>query len=85
MAPVAHSVDLGWNASTSVVTGYNVYRGTTSGGPYSKLNSTVQVPLNYTDSSVQSGLTYFYVITAVDSQGMESAKSNEVVATIPTP
>src|SRR5207248_11624397 len=39
-APVAHSVDLAWSASTSVVAGYNVYRGSTSGGPYTKINST---------------------------------------------
>ncbi|MCI0349769.1 MAG: choice-of-anchor D domain-containing protein [Acidobacteriales bacterium] len=83
--PVAHSVDLYWNASTSVVSGYNVYRSTQTGGPYSRVNGTLQIAANYTDSSVQSGLRYFYVVRAVDSQGRESANSNEVTAAIPTP
>ena len=84
-APVAHSVDLAWTASTSTVSGYNIYRGTLSGGPYTKINSGLQAGTSYTDSSVQSGLNYFYVVTAVDSQGRESVNSNEVTATIPTP
>jgi Abnormal spindle-like microcephaly-assoc'd, ASPM-SPD-2-Hydin len=32
--PSAHSVSLFWSPSPSSVVGYNVYRGTTSGGPY---------------------------------------------------
>jgi len=80
-----HRVGLSWAASTSTVAGYNVYRGTTSGGPYSKLNSQTIVSTSYTDSTVASGRTYFYVTTAVTSSGSESAKSNEVRAVIPTP
>src|ERR1035437_6446880 len=63
---VTHSVTLLWNPSTSVVTSYNVYRGTASGGPYGKLASLLLVT-HYTDMSVQSGTTYFYVTTAVDA------------------
>src|SRR5262249_40248929 len=38
--PAQHSVGLSWNASTSQnITGYNVYRGGKSGGPYGKINS----------------------------------------------
>jgi hypothetical protein len=84
-APVQHFVDLSWNASTSVVVGYNVYRSTTSGGPYTKLNSALVPTTAYTDSSVQSGLTYFYVVTAVDSGGRESFNSNQTTAAIPSP
>jgi fibronectin type 3 domain-containing protein len=76
-------VALTWNASTSTVVGYNVYRGTVSGGPYAKINSSLVAALNYTDSSVQSGTTYHYVTTAVDSSGNESVFSNEVSAAIP--
>jgi fibronectin type 3 domain-containing protein len=79
-------VDLSWVGSTSSgVVGYYVYRGTVSGGPYSKLNSTPAPTTNYTDTSVQSGVTYYYVVTAVDNKGMESAYSNQSMATIPTP
>jgi len=83
VAPVQHSVALTWNASPSTVAGYNVYRGTVSGGPYAKINSSLVAVLNYTDSTVQSGITYYYVTTAVDSSGNESVFSNEVPATIP--
>ncbi len=80
---VPHSVALTWNASTSTVAGYNVYRSTVSGGPYAKINSSLVAALNYTDSTVQSGTTYYYVTTAVDSGGNESVFSNQVSATIP--
>jgi hypothetical protein len=85
IVPLPHSVDLAWTGSTSVVSGYNIYRGSQSGGPYTKLNSMLQPATNYTDPSVQSGLTYFYVVTAVDGAGAESANSNEATAVIPVP
>jgi hypothetical protein len=84
-APVQHTVDLSWAASTSTVAGYNVYRGTQSGGPYVKLNSTSQPGTSYGDSTVQSGSTYYYVVTSVDGSSVESAYSNQVTAVIPTP
>jgi hypothetical protein len=83
VAPVQHSVDLSWTASTSAVSGYNVYRGTVSGGPYTKINSSLITTLTYTDTTVQSGTTYYYVATAVDSNGDESVNSNEASASIP--
>jgi hypothetical protein len=82
--PGSHSVTLNWAASTSVVAGYNVYRSTTSGGPYAKLNSTLITTTQYADSTVQAGQTYFYVVTSVDSSSVQSAFSNAVSATIPT-
>jgi len=83
--PVAHSVTLSWTASVSTVAGYNVYRSSVSGGPYTKLNSSLVTTLSYTDSTVQAGQTYFYVVTSVDTSGVESADSSEVSTTIPTP
>jgi hypothetical protein len=83
VSPVQHSVALAWNASTSTVAGYNVYRGTVTGGAYAKINSSLVAALDYTDSTVQSGTTYYYVTTAVDSGGNESVFSNEVSAAIP--
>ena len=74
---------LSWTASTSTVSGYNVYRSTTSGGGYTKLNSSLVANVNYTDSGVQNATTYYYVTTAVDSSGDESAYSNEASAVIP--
>jgi uncharacterized repeat protein (TIGR03803 family) len=80
----AHSVFLSWDASSSQdVIGYNAYRGTNSGGPYTKLNSSLIPSTSYTDQTVLSGYTYYYVTTAIDSQGLESAYSNQAVATVP--
>jgi len=40
---------LTWTASTSTVSGYNVYRGTATGGPYAKINPSLVTTLTYTD------------------------------------
>ena len=78
-----HSVQLTWHASTSSVVGYNIYRSTTSGGPYVKINASLVTPLAYNDGTVVSSTTYYYVTTSVDSTGIESVYSNQAVASIP--
>jgi len=82
---IQHSADLSWDPSPSTVLGYNVYRGTTPGGPYTKINSSLDSSTLYTDSTVQSGRTYYYVSTAVDATGMESGYSNQLQMVIPSP
>jgi hypothetical protein len=78
------TVALGWTASTSSVIGYNVYRGTATGGPYSsRLTSSPVASTQFTDSAVQSGQTYYYVVTSVDSSDAESVYSGQATATIP--
>lgn len=85
-APASHSVDLLWNASTSPdVVGYNIYRGGISGGPYSAINTVLDASVTYTDSFVNAGQSYYYVVTAVDGSGLESGYSNEAKAVIPSP
>jgi fibronectin type 3 domain-containing protein len=82
----AHLATLSWNASTSPVNGYFIYRGTSSGGPYTTLNpSSLDPTTTYTDPSVQAGQSYYYLVKAVDSNNAQSAPSNEVSATIPSP
>jgi fibronectin type 3 domain-containing protein len=78
-------VALSWNASPSPVFGYNIYRGSQSGGPYTRLNSSLQPGTAFSDNSVQAGATYFYVTTAVDGSSQESAFSNESKSIIPNP
>jgi hypothetical protein len=80
-----HSVALSWSADSSVVNGYNIYRSATLGGAYAKINSVLNAPTDYLDTSVQAGQTYYYVTTAVDASGTESSYSNQVQAVIPTP
>jgi hypothetical protein len=78
----AHSVTLNWQSSTSTgVTGYNVYRSTVSGGYYMLLGNTGN--LTFKDTSVQSGISYYYVVTALNSAGNESLYSNQVTAVVP--
>jgi fibronectin type 3 domain-containing protein len=80
----SHSVTLSWVASTSSnIAGYDVYRATVSGGPYTQINSSVIPGLTYTDTAVQAGQTYYYVTTAVNSAGVQSSYSNQVSAVIP--
>jgi fibronectin type 3 domain-containing protein len=40
---------------------------------------------SFVDGSVQSGQTYYYVVTAVDTTGTVSGYSNQVQAVIPSP
>jgi hypothetical protein len=83
--PIQHSVTLSWAASTSTVIGYNIYRSTVSGGSYARVNTSLDAALNYVDNTVQSGQTYYFVVTSVDSNDVESAFSSQVSATIPLP
>ena len=83
-AATQHAVTLSWDSSISNgVSGYNVYRSTTSSGFSSTpLNPSPVTTLTYTDSTVTSGDQYFYVVTAVDGSEA-SSDSNEVSVTIP--
>ena len=79
-----HSVVLNWTESNPTGLTYYVYRSTTSGSGYAKLNaSSAATGMTYTDPTVQNGTTYYYVTTAVDSSGTESLYSNEATAPIP--
>jgi len=84
IAPNQHTVALSWNPSSSGVSGYNVYRGTQSGGPYSQINPVLEGGTFYSDATVQNGKTYYYTVTSVDESGSESIPSNEVKAVVPT-
>jgi fibronectin type 3 domain-containing protein len=83
-AQTVHGSTLTWKASTDTVAGYNIRRATTPGGETgSPINSTPITGLTYEDSNVVAGTTYYYVVTAVSSAGVESAPSNEAKDTIP--
>jgi hypothetical protein len=61
--------------------GYNLYRGTTPGGPYEKVNSELITATGYSDPEATSG-TWYYVVSAVDTGGVESVKSGELSVTV---
>ncbi len=85
VAPTQHSADLSWSPSPSTVVGYNIYRSSTSGGPYAQVNSSLDPSTLYTDGTVQNGQTYYYVSTAVNAAGAESGYSNQLQMVIPSP
>jgi len=76
-----YSVNLSWNASSGVI-GYNVYRSTAANGKYSKINSSVNSNIAYTDSTVVSGQSYYYAATSVNSSGQESTPSTPPVEAV---
>jgi hypothetical protein len=73
-------VTLSWTAVNAAV-GYNIKRSTATGGPYTTIATNV-AGTSYVDSTVTSGTTYYYVVTAVDGSGNEGANSNEAFATL---
>src|SRR5439155_447291 len=64
-------VALAWSAPAgdggSLITGYDVYRGTTSGGE--TLLASVGTGTSYTDNNVTNGQTYYYRVSAVNGVG----------------
>ncbi|MEE6273726.1 malectin domain-containing carbohydrate-binding protein [Georgenia sp. MJ206] len=80
------NIGLTWTASdSSNAVGYRVYRGTEPGvtaeGPRLSGPSPVEA-ISYTDTTAEVGVTYYYVVTAVDEIGRESVVSNEAVGLI---
>ena len=82
-APATSSVLLTWTANTEPdLLSYNIYRSTTP-GTYGAPLANVQKPATtYTAAGLQVGTTYYFTITAVDSAGNESLRSNEVSRSI---
>lgn len=81
-------VDLTWTAAAAngaPVTGYNIYRGASSGGEGAVPVATLSSVLTWTDSPLAAG-TYYYVVRAVNTAG-PGAASNEAsgVATVVLP
>ncbi len=76
-------VALDWDDNTEPdLVGYNVYRSTSSGGPYTRIaRARDVVSSEYTDDTSATGIGHYYVVTAVNTSANESDYSNEVSAT----
>src|SRR5216683_3182782 len=61
---MASDVVLSWNASANcTMCQYNIWRGTMTGGPYTKINAVPVLGTTYTDKNVTPG-TYFYIASS---------------------
>jgi hypothetical protein len=72
-----------WTANKELdLAGYNIYRSTTKGTGYHKLNNIpIIIPIPYTiyedTGPLNLDTTYYYVVTAIDKKNKESAYSDE--------
>lgn len=73
------NVDLSWDEVDGAIS-YNIKRRETTGDEYMTIATGITIN-SYSDSTVSNGKTYYYVVTAVNTSGTESANSNEVSAT----
>jgi fibronectin type 3 domain-containing protein len=82
----SNQVNLTWDApsdSTDPVAGYNVYRAPSGSTSYQQLNTAAVTGTTYTDSSVQAGQTYDYIVESVDASDVTSAPSNMASVVVP--
>jgi len=79
-----NSVSLSWSAPSSnggsAITGYNVYRSTSTGGEGTLAYATLGNVSTYLDGTATAGATYYYTVSAVNGIGT-GAQSNERSAT----
>jgi hypothetical protein len=81
-----HEVKLTWylpNSPADPIVGFHVYRSGGSTPTYRLVDSVIATKTAYSDLTVQSGLTYNYVLKSVDDGGVESAPSNMTSVTVP--
>lgn len=78
----ANAIMLQWTKSAaSDVFRYDLLRSTTAGSGYAKIADVDASTTQYTDTTVQTGTAYFYVVRAVDEAANVSGNSNEASAT----
>ena len=77
-------ISLSWNpVLADDLAGYRIYRAEVSGVPLDtahRIAEPAAAQLDFTDQPALGGITYYYVLTAIDTQGNESAASAEVTA-----
>lgn len=79
------SVTLEWDPSPSPnVAGYHLYSSSSPGGDFRRVTVELVRGTRFTDSALEPGVTYFYVCTAVGTNGLESTFSNQIRYTAPS-
>src|SRR5262245_34574827 len=76
------SVTLDWNPNTEPdLEGYKIYVATASGAYSGAFGTAPATATSFVVNGLQPGVTYFFVVTAFDTSGNESARSAEISAT----
>ena len=69
-APGDGQATVTWSAPPGTVTGYNLYRSTTSGSEGTPPYKTGLAGTSFTDTGLTNGTTYYYTVAAVNSVGV---------------
>jgi hypothetical protein len=69
---------ISWQPNNTNISGYNIYRSDISHYNYTKLNSTLITNSTYKDSYIHPDTLYYYVITSISPNNLESHFSAEV-------
>ena len=75
------AVKLNWEESPVTVAGYVVYRSADSSGPYMRISQASTS--EFVDTGLAAGHTYYYVVTSLDADQVESEYSSPISATVP--
>jgi len=76
-------VKLNWEENPASVGGYVIYRSAEPTGPYTRLSAQAIPSAEYVDTGLAAGHTYYYVVTSVGTDEVESEYSAPIAATVP--
>ncbi|HCL56899.1 MAG TPA: hypothetical protein DHW82_07820 [Spirochaetia bacterium] len=68
-------VVVSWTAQADA-SGYNIYRASSPSGTYTKLNPTPITSTTYNDTTASSGSNYYYKVTSLNANSLESSQSS---------
>ncbi len=77
--PQGGAIEVCWDAVPGAA-GYRLYRSLNAGGPYDIVTDELISDTCYLDTGLQDGLTYYYIVRAVDALSNESPDSDESTA-----
>ncbi|MEE9506400.1 MAG: choice-of-anchor V domain-containing protein [Thermoplasmata archaeon] len=83
----AGTLDIAWDANTELdLAGYDLYRSDTGANlTFTKVNTARITGTSYTDDGLEDNTTYYYMLKAVDDEGLESEFSHPADGTTITP
>ncbi|MEE9341304.1 MAG: fibronectin type III domain-containing protein, partial [Thermoplasmata archaeon] len=83
----AGTLEITWSANTEAdLAGYDLYRSDTgANNTFSKVNTALMTGTSHTDTGLEDNTTYYYMLKAVDDEGLESEYSDQASGTTITP